>query len=175
MTASGSQTSDPGAAAYDNPYVYYYFLTEGNLPSTGQTLKVTGTANKVAMVAADLIEFAGVDPSNPIVLGTGKALANSGGSCAATGPVTTVVPGTALFVLSAAHYAGTANVTGAQLLTPPLWNPGQIGANQVRAYATIGGTDTTVIAPGTYTIGFTYQWCNPAGVLPIGLVPYRQP
>jgi hypothetical protein len=175
MTASGSQTSDPGTVAYDNPYVYYYFLSEDGLPSTGQTLKITGTANKVAMVAADLVELAGVDPKNPIVLGTGKALANSGGSCAATGPVTTTIPGTTLFVLSAAHYAGTANVTGNQLLTPPLWNPGQIGSNQVRAYATLGGTDTTVIAPGTYTIGFTYQWCNPAAVLPIGVVPYRQP
>ncbi|HTQ04098.1 MAG TPA: hypothetical protein VMI54_09580 [Polyangiaceae bacterium] len=175
MTASGSQTSDTGAAAYDNPYVYYYYLTEPDLPASGQTLKITGTANKVDMVAAELVEFAGVDPTNPIILGTGKALANSGGSCAATGPVTTTLPGTTLFVLSAAHYAGTATVTGAQLVNPPLWNPGQIGANQVRAYATYGGTDATVIAPGTYTIGFTYQWCNPAGVLPIGVVPYRQP
>jgi hypothetical protein len=98
---------------------------------------------------------------------------NTGAPCVATSAVTTTLGGSALYVLSAAHYSGTATVTGAQLSTPPAWDAGQL-PNQVRIYATFGGTDTTSLAPGTYTVGFTYQWCNPAVNLPLGIVPYRQ-
>jgi hypothetical protein len=178
MTASGSQSSDAGAAAYDNPYIYYYFLTDtgtNSLPATSQTLHVTATANKVTLIAVNLVEFTGVDQTTPILVGTGKNLVNSGASCAATSAVTTTLPGTALYVLSTAHFAGTATVVGAQLLTPPLWNAGVVGSNQVSVYATLGGTDATVFAAAAYTIGFTYQWCNPAADLPLGIVPYRQP
>ena len=82
--------------------------------------------------------------------------------------------GTAFYVASAGHFAGTATVTGAQLATPPSWNTGSIG-NQVLVYGTYGGTNSVIYAAGTYTIGFTYQWCSPAISLPLGIVPYRQP
>jgi hypothetical protein len=176
MTAGPFQSSDAGSAAYDNPYLYYYYLTDtgtNRLPSSGQTLTVTGTSGKVTQVSANVVEFAGVNQTAPLIAGTGKTLINSGGSCAATSAVTTTLGGSALYVLSAAHYSGTASVTGSQLLNPPAWDSGQL-PNQVRIYATFGGTDTTTLAPGTYTVGFTYQWCNPAVNLPVGVVAYRQ-
>ncbi len=178
MTQSGSWSSDVGTTGFDNPYIYYYYLTDAGtarLPSSGaQTLHVTGTSNKVVMIGANVTEFTGVNQTAPIVLGTGKSLSNPGSTCVATSPVTTTLTGTALFVLSTAHFAGTATVTGSQLQSTPTW-AAQIGTNQVRAYATYGGTNSTVLAPGTYTIGFTYQWCSPGADLPLGIVPYRQP
>jgi hypothetical protein len=176
MNAGGSQTSDAGTVAYENPYLYYYYLTEsGPLPANGgQTLHVTGATNKVGLIAANVIEFGGVDPDAPLVNGTGKIVTNAGATCVTTSAVTTVLPGTALYTLSAAHYSGTATVTGQQLLTPPAWDSGQI-YDQMRTYATYGGTDASPLAAGTYTVGFTYQWCNPAVNLPVGVVPYRQP
>jgi hypothetical protein len=178
MTQSGSWSSDVGATGFDNPYIYYYYLTDAGtarLPSSGaETLHVTGTSNKVVMIGANVTEFTGVNQTAPIVLGTGKSLSNPGSTCVATSPVTTTLTGTALFVLSTAHFAGTATVTGSQLQSTPTW-AAQIGTNQVRAYATYGGTNSSVLAPGTYTIGFTYQWCSPGADLPLGIVPYRQP
>jgi hypothetical protein len=178
MTQSGSQTSDSGAAAFDNPYIYYYYLTDtgtNHLPASGsETLHVTGTSNKVVMIAANVTAFTGVNQSAPIIVGGGNILANTGSPCVTTSAVTTTLTGTALFVASTAHYSGTATVTGAQLMTTPTWNSGQIG-NQVRVYATIGGTNSVILAPAAYTIGFTWQWCNPATDLPLGIIPYRQP
>jgi hypothetical protein len=178
MTPSGTQSSDPGATAFDNPYIYYYYLTDGgtnHLPASGsQTLHVTGTTNKVVMIGANVTEFTGVDQSAPVIVGAGKNLANPGATCVATSNVTTTLQGTALYVLSVAHFSGTATVTGAQLMTTPSW-AAQLGTNQVRAYATFGGTNSIILAPGTYTVGFTWQWCNPAADLPIGIIPYRQP
>ena len=176
MTAGGAQTSDAGAAAYDNPYLYYYYLTDtgsNRLPSSSQSLTVTGASGKVTQVSANIIEFAGVDQTTPLIFGTGKTLTNTGATCVATSAVTTTLGGSALYVLSAAHYSGTATVTGAQLMNPAAWNSGQL-PNQVRIYATFGGSDGASLAPGTYTIGFTYQWCNPAANLPLAVVPYRQ-
>lgn len=177
MTAGGSQTADASGTSYDNPYLYYYYLTDtgsNHLPSSSSpTLTVTGGSGKVTQVSANVIEFTGVSQDAPLVFGTGKTMINTGAACVATSAVTTTLGGSALYVLSAAHYSGTATVTGAQLLNPPAWNSGQVG-NQVRIYATFGGTDSTNLAPGTYTIGFTYQWCNPAVNLPAAIVPYRQ-
>jgi hypothetical protein len=177
-STSSSWSSDIGGTAFDNPYIYYYYLTDGgtnHLPASGtQTLHVTGAAGKVVMIEANVTEFTGVNQSAPLVYGTGNKLANPGSPCVATSPVTTALTGTALYVLSVAHFSGTATVTGSQLMTTPSWSAPQ-SPNQVRAYATFGGTNSVILAPGTYTIGFTWQWCNPAGDLPIGIVPYRQP
>ncbi len=176
MTAGPFQTGDVGAVTYDNPYLYLYYLTDtgtNRLPSSGQTLTVTGASGKVVQIAANVIELAGVNQTAPLIAGTGKTLINTGGACVATSAVSTTLGGSALYVVSAAHYSGTATVTGSQLLTPPAWDAGQL-PNQMRIYATFGGTDTTSLAPGTYTVGFTWQWCNPAVNLPVGIVPYRQ-
>jgi hypothetical protein len=181
MTLGASQTSDSGSAAFDNPYLFYYYLTDSgtnHLPASGtQTLHVagaTGSPAKVVMIAANLSQFTGVNQTAPFVTGTPKILTNTGATCVDTSSVTTSLQGTALFVASAAHYSGTATVTGSQLTSSPIWNSGSIG-NQVRVYATYGGTGSNVLAAGSYTIGFTWQWCNPSLELPLGIVPYRQP
>lgn len=175
MTPGPSQTSDAGNPAYENPYLYYYYLTDsGQLPASGnQTLHVTGATNKVTGIAANVMQFSGVDPNNPLIAGTGKIVTNTGATCTTTSAVTTGLLGTALFTGSAAHYSGTATPVGAQLATPVAWDSGSI-FDQVRVYATYGGTDAVALAGGTYTVGFSYQWCNPALNLPLGIVPYRE-
>jgi hypothetical protein len=169
MTAGPHQAGETGA---QNPYLFYYYLADtGQLPASGnQTLHVTGDANGVQLIAANLMEFSGVDPSVPPVSGTEKIVTNIGATCTATGAITTVRPGTVLFALSSAHYAGTATATG-QLMMTPSWTA--TVDNQLLIYSTYGGTDTR-LAAGTYTIGFTYGWCNPAVNLPLGVVPFRQ-
>jgi hypothetical protein len=171
MTPSGSQTSGP-LAEY-NPYIYYYYLTEPDLPSDGQTLTVTIPASSVANVTANLTEFTGVDPINPILLGTGAALTTGSLFCTATGSITTTEPGTALFVVASADEAGYGEAVGSQLATPVLWGQGLIGTNGFYVFGALGGTDGTLLAPGTYDIGFGFQWCDPAAVLPVGIVPYH--
>jgi hypothetical protein len=178
MTLGASQTADAGSAAFDNPYLFYYYLTDtgtNHLPSSGsQSLHVAGTTNKIVMIAANVSQFTGVNQTAPFVLGTGKILTNAGATCVDTSAVTTTLAGTALFVASAAHFNGPATVTGSQLQSTPIWNSGSVG-NQVQIYATYGGTGSSILAAGSYTVGFTWQWCSPALELPLGIVPYRQP
>jgi len=170
MNPSGSQTSGPPTEYA--PYLYYYFLTEPDL-SSSQTLTVTVPPNTADLLTAELIEFTGVDPVNPLRLGTGASFNIASGSCNAVAPITTTEPGTALFVASASHLAGFASAVGSELTTPPLWDAGLIGSNGFRIYGALGGTDGTLIAPGTHTIGFFSDGCSPAVTLPIGIVPYH--
>jgi hypothetical protein len=47
--------------------------------------------------------------------------------------------------------------------------------HQIHVYAGYGGSYPTVLTNASYTIGYTYQWCSPAGDLPIALAPVRLP
>ena len=125
------------------------------------------------MLGANVIEFSTVNQTAPIIIGTGKSITNSGGQCVTTGPVTTSLSGAGLYALTAAHYYGTPITAQGSLVQS--WAADNV-SNSVSIHGGYRDSISTLLAANTqYTIGFTYQWCSPAGVLPIAIVPYRQP
>jgi hypothetical protein len=144
-------------------------LTDANAALSGTppvALSVTGSATNIHSTAAQVTEFVGADQANPIVLGTGKLMANPGAACNDTGSVVVSIPGSLLYAASASHYSGTATAVSLDDVT---WD-GTFD-NRVTAHA---GFAAPPIRVGTHTVGFNYVWCNPALVLPIAIVPATQ-
>jgi hypothetical protein len=127
------------------------------------------------MVGANIIEFSGVNGSAPIILGTGKNISNTGGQCVTTNSVTTTLAGAALYALSSGHYYGTP-ISMSSTLATQSWAVDNISSSvAIRAGYKDSVAAAALAANTAYTIGFTYQWCSPAAVLPIAIVPYRAP
>jgi hypothetical protein len=104
------------------------------------------------------------------VVGTGKSMVNSGGVCADTGPVTPTLGGAGLYALTAAHYYGTP-ITAQGSLTQS-WGADNV-SNSISIHGGYRDSFSSPLTTTAYTIGFNYQWCNPSGVLPIAILPYR--
>ena len=178
MTAvtNGAWSLDPG---YDVPQLYYYYLTDtgtNKLPTSGsQAVHIDASAGSddPVMIAANIIAFTGVNQTSPITVGAGNRLSNPGSTCVTTSAVPLPLPGSAIYVLAAAQYSGTAT-NPAQGGITTVMNLDNIG-HQVHVYAGYNGSYPTVLTNASYTIGYTYQWCSPSGDLPIAIAPVRLP
>jgi hypothetical protein len=175
LTASGAGASDGTTPGFDNPYLYYYYALDATLPAAGaQQLHVTGASGKVVSLTANVIVFTGVDQTSPLVVGNAVSFSNSGGPCPIASPVTTVIPGSALYTLVAGHYAGTATLTNPPGVTLSTVMSYTLNDRQLQIAAAYGGAYPTALEPGTYTPGFTFAWCTPAGGLSVALTPLRR-
>jgi hypothetical protein len=174
-TTALEQANDAGNP-FDTPHIYYYYLTDSGtnkLPTSGaQTFQVTAANGKVIMLGANLILFSGANQTAPIVVGTGKSMVNAGATCAATGPVTPTLGGAALYALTAAHFYSTPISAQGGLIQS--WGADAV-SNSISIHGGYRDSATTALTTTSYTIGFNYAWCNPSGVLPIAILPYRQP
>jgi hypothetical protein len=174
-TTAFEQANDAGNP-FDTPHLYFYYLTDtgtNKLPASGnQTLQVTAANGKVIMLGANVIQVSGANQTSPLVLGTGKSIASPGSICAATGPVTPTLTGAGLYALTAAHYYGTP-ITGQGSIVQS-WGADNV-SNSISIHGGYRDSWTTPLNASAYTLGFNYQWCNPAGALPIAIIPYRQP
>jgi hypothetical protein len=181
MTAvtNGSWSTDGSTPGFDTPQLYYYFLTDSGtnkLPASGsQAVHIDASAGSddPVMIAANVIAFTGANQTSPISVGAGNRLSLPGSTCVATSAVPLPLPGSAIYVLAAAQYSGTAT-NPAQGGIATVMNFDNIG-HQVHVYAGYGGSYPTVLTNSSYTIGYTYAWCSPAGDLPVAIAPVRLP
>ena len=179
VSPNGSQTSDSGTIAYDSPQLYYYYLTDtgtNKLPASGnQTVHIDSTAGNddPFLTTANVIAFTGVDQTAPLLTAAGGRVANTGSTCTMTATITTLIPGTAIYVLSAAQYYGLNSSPAVGGITTT-FNLDNVG-HSIHVYGGYHGGYPTVLPAGAQTLGYKYNWCNPAGYLGLGLVPYRQP
>jgi hypothetical protein len=178
MTQSFSFTGDASNTQWARAQIFYYYLTDTGtlkLPASGnQTVIVDATPgnNDPFVLGAHLLQFNGVKQTDPLVSGTGLVIGATSGNVVATNTATVTIQGSVIYAISTGQYAGN-TVTPAASFTQIL-NSGLVG-HQTRAVAGYRGGFPTVLTPQGYTVGFTWQFANPAVMLPIVILPVQVP
>lgn len=163
-------------------HLFYYFLTDAGsarLPASGgQVVIDAGSAPSPVALAAVIVQFNGADQTTPLVSGATSAIR---GPTSTTASVTLGMPGSVIFSLAVAQYAGGNSTPSGALVSPaPPSPPGQplmnllVGGNSGNLWR-LGAAASAPLAPGMYNVGWSWQYCDSAVHYAVILQPARKP